>query len=187
MTATRKYSDDEVRAIIDLALDDETSTRDVSHEQLLAIASEVGLSSESIERAARDLQERRASEAARRTIVTRRRRLLAFHAAAFSLLNLALFAVNVSTTPGEWWFLFPVVFWGLALLVHAGMALLRGVSEPALARERKRRRAAQLPTHDKPAREPRVRLNVESEPTRVAGAEETLEPPEPAARRRQER
>jgi hypothetical protein len=66
---------------------------------------------------------------------------LALHAAIFAIVNGLLFTVNALTTPGEWWFLFSVFFWGLALVAHAGVALGVGASPRALERERRKLQA----------------------------------------------
>lgn len=93
---------------------------------------------EALERAAHDvLEERRRTEASNR-ITSTRKRWLAAHAAVFALINGLLFAVNALTTPGEWWFLFSAVLWGLALSGHAAFALGAGVSPKRLQRERAR-------------------------------------------------
>jgi hypothetical protein len=49
-----------------------------------------------------------------------------------------LFAVNLLTTPGEWWVLFPIVLWGLVLAFHARFALSQHVSDSTLRREQAR-------------------------------------------------
>jgi hypothetical protein len=64
-----------------------------------------------------------------------------------------LFTVNALTTPGEWWFLFSVFFWGLALVAHAGVALGVGASPRALERERRKLQAKQAATS------PRLRID----------------------------
>jgi len=45
------------------------------------------------------------------------------HATVFVLVNLALFAINFTITPGRPWAVFPFVGWGIGLLMH-GMAVL---------------------------------------------------------------
>ncbi len=56
----------------------------------------------------------------------------------FALINGLLFGVNALTTPGEWWALFPIFFWGLALAFHAGIGIVVAPSKGALKRERLR-------------------------------------------------
>jgi len=32
--------------------------------------------------------------------------------------NLALFLIDLSTSPGKWWFYWPLLFWGIGVLFH---------------------------------------------------------------------
>lgn len=137
MAPGKSYDDDEVRAIIERALSAQPRGG-LSHEDLLAIGEGVGLSREAIEQAGLELRERKLEAQARAAIVGRRRRALSLHAFVFLVVNATSFAINALTTPGEWWALFPIFGWGLALLLHAGLALLLPISERRLARERAR-------------------------------------------------
>lgn len=191
MAGKRKYSDQEVRAIIDHALDNDTP-RDVSHDELVTIASEIGLSRESIEKAARELETRRATDSAKLAVVGRRRRWLLTHAGSYLLVNLFLFAVNFLTSPGQWWVLFPVLSWGLALIFHAWAALSMSVSERAVAREQKRQLATLAARSEEQPRAKRVRLEIDGESAVESAVERdaaeddvALEPGSP--RRSQER
>ena len=40
------------------------------------------------------------------------------HAAAFVLVNIGLFVINL-LVGGTWWFFWPLIFWGIGLGVHA--------------------------------------------------------------------
>ncbi|HKO52422.1 MAG TPA: 2TM domain-containing protein [Polyangiaceae bacterium] len=137
MSKDQSYADDEVRAIIERALKEQPASG-VSHEDLLSIGAGIGLSPAAVENAAREVTEARLATTATKRIVSRRRRGLIAHALVYSVVNALLFAVNFLTTPGEWWVLFPVFFWGLGLLVHAGFGLSKQVSERRLTREKQR-------------------------------------------------
>jgi hypothetical protein len=137
MSKDQSYADDEVRAIIERALK-EQPVSGLSHDDLLAIGEGVGLTPAAVESAAREVTEARLTTTATTRIVARRRRILAAHAVAYAVINALLFAVNFLTTPGEWWVLFPVFFWGLGLLLHAGFGLSKHVSERRLTREKRR-------------------------------------------------
>jgi hypothetical protein len=153
MTDARKYSDEEVRAILDRALKgDGGDASALSHAELLAIGEQVGVAPEAMSRAAEEVLHAKLDSAAERSIASRRKRWLLAHAVVFAVINGLLFAVNALTTPGEWWVLFPVVFWGLALALHAGLAV--GVRPSARAMERARRRLQQ------PGRTPTARVRV---------------------------
>lgn len=41
------------------------------------------------------------------------------HLASFVAVNLFLFAINVVSSPGSWWFVYPLFGWGIGLAIHA--------------------------------------------------------------------
>jgi hypothetical protein len=135
MADERTYTDADIRAIVERALESQPGGA-VSHADLLSIGAQVGLSPATIEQAARELAESRLDEQSARQIKSRRRRWLAAHAALFTVIHALLFTVNFLTTPGEWWVLFPLFIWGLALLLHSALALALPVSTSRLQRER---------------------------------------------------
>jgi hypothetical protein len=137
MPTQGKYTDEEVRKILDIALRGEPD-RGVTHDELVAIASEVGVSREAIDAAARQVQRDGGSEAVRRHILRKRRGHLVSHAFVFAVVNAFLFVVNYLSTPGQWWVLFPVFIWGLVLTFHARFALSREVSAKALLEQQRR-------------------------------------------------
>jgi 2TM domain-containing protein len=137
MSKNQSYGDDDVRDIIERALKEQPAAG-VSHEDLLSIGAGVGLSPAAIESAAREVTEARLTATATKRVLSRRRRGLVVHALVYALVNALLFAVNFLTTPGEWWVLFPMFFWGLGLLLHAGFGLSKQVSERRLTREKRR-------------------------------------------------
>ena len=137
MSKDASYADDEVRAIVERALEAQPE-RQLSHQDLLAIGAGVGLSNEAIERAAEEVRAARLTAAAKASLVARRQRGLAIHGFVFFAINAFLFAINFLTTPGEWWFLFSLFGWGLGLLLHAGLGLFMGISPRRLERERRR-------------------------------------------------
>jgi hypothetical protein len=134
--AQSRYSDAEVHAIVDRALARQ-SELGTTHQELLEIGAELGLSRQTVENAAREVREVQLTEAATARILSRRRRRLTAHAFLFAAVHLVLFSVNASTTPGEWWVLIPLFVWGLLLVAHAVFALMRGISDSALQREKR--------------------------------------------------
>ena len=139
MTDQRRYSDEDIQAIIQRALEQQGAAKgDLTHADLVGIGEQVGVSADVLERAARDVLEGRGKSQATRRVTSARKRWLAAHAAVFAVLNALLFTVNALTTPGEWWCLFSAVFWGLALSAHAAFALGASVSPKRLQRERAR-------------------------------------------------
>lgn len=176
---SRRYTDEDIQAIIQRALEQQGGAKgEITHSDLLGIGEQVGVSAETMERAAHDvLEERRASQATERVRSSRKRWLVA-HAAVFALINGLLFTVNALTTPGEWWFLFSVVFWGLALAGHAAFALGSGVSA-----RRKHRERARIEAETSAARRPQLRVADSSRATEVT--DEATEPPSERTRRAQ--
>jgi len=137
MSKDQSYADDEVREIIERALKEQPASG-LSHDDLLSIGAGVGLSRAAVEGAAREVTEARLTATATKRVVSGRRRALIAHAIVYSVINALLFAINFTTTPGEWWVLFPVVFWGLVLGLHAVFGLSSRVSERRLTREKRR-------------------------------------------------
>jgi hypothetical protein len=179
MADARKYSDEDVREILESAL--KNSPGDASaltHADLLAIGEQVGVTPEAMARAADEITRAKLDNTASRSIKSQRRKWLALHAAIFAIVNGLLFTVNFLTTPGEWWFLFSVFFWGLALAAHAGAALGLAISPRALERERRKLQAKQALPSPKlrvgaaepaaPSVESRETDATEKEPSRAA-------------------
>src|SRR4051812_36164828 len=117
-----RYKHEHAQQIIDHALRAQPGAS-MSHDDLVAIGAEVGLSRAAVEQAALDLRETQLDDAARAEIRAGRRRGLGIHALVFLLVNAFLFLINFLSTPGEWWVLFPVLGWGLGLLFHAVFGL----------------------------------------------------------------
>ncbi|WP_394843188.1 2TM domain-containing protein [Pendulispora brunnea] len=133
----RRYSDEEVRAILEMALKKDDK-QGVGHDELLAAAAEVGISREAIEAAALELDDARGERQAREAILARRRKGLVAHLWPFVAVNAFLAAINLLTSPHVLWFLFPLLGWGLGMFFHARSALSKEISPKALAREFKR-------------------------------------------------
>lgn len=134
MAEGRRYTDEEVRTILERALK-RTHKAGVSHDELVAAASEVGISRDDIESAALELDEGRDEREARDKILKARRAGLAAHAWAYAGVNLFLVALNLLTTPSILWFVFPLLGWGLGLFFHARAGLSKEVSPKAIRRE----------------------------------------------------
>lgn len=168
MTAERKYSDGEMREILERALQSHGQGQDasgLSHAELLAIGEQVGVPPEAMARAAAEVTQAKLDADATRSLKSRRQKWLAAHAAVFAVINGLLFTVNFLTTPGEWWVLFSVFFWGLALAAHAGLALVAGRSPSPATLERERRKLE--------AERPRLRVEATASESPVSEASES--------------
>lgn len=142
MSDDRRYTDDEARSIIDRALRSQLGG-DITHQDLLHMASEVGLSEVSVDAAARQVRVARLADEAKQRIVARRRRALGSHLWVYIAVNVMLIAINALTTPGQWWVFFPLVAWGLGLAIHARFGLSTHASERNLWRENERMQGEQ--------------------------------------------
>lgn len=134
MTSGRRYSDREVRTILERAAHHERSDG-LSHEDLLAAAREAGIDTDAVEKAAQELDGLQAWDEARERIIARRRSGFFSHLWAFIGVQLFLLALNLLTTPGYLWFLFPLLGWGLGLFFAARHGFSETVSERAITRE----------------------------------------------------
>jgi hypothetical protein len=178
MPDSRRYNDEDVQAIIQRALEQQGDAKgELAHTDLLSIGEQVGVPAPAMERAARDVIESRRTKEATERVRSSRKRWLAAHAAVFAVINALLFTVNALTTPGEWWFLFSIVFWGLALAAHSALALAGGVSVKRQERER-----ARIDAEQRALTRPQVRV-AEAERATDADEEALTEPTEARERR----
>jgi hypothetical protein len=166
----RAYSEAEVRAILERALEHQ-SAQAVSHADLVSAAEEIGISREAIENAARSVEEGRAERSVRERIRARRRRGLANHFFVYIGVNALLALGNLLSTPEVPWFLFPLIAWGIGFFFHARAALSKEVSPRAIHRKLVlERRASELGAG---ANRPGTRIE-SSSPEEQAEAEEEV-------------
>lgn len=64
----------------------------------------------------------------RRLAIRRADMKLAFrsHLMAYVLVNGGLFMINMLTSPGDWWFYWPMLGWGIGLAAHAATVYFNG-------------------------------------------------------------
>lgn len=116
------YSRDEVKEILGRALERQHAQGDaLTHDELAAVAREMGVAPEALARAAAAVKEERAVEAAVAGAVARRRRSLTAHLIAFAMVN-ALLAVGNLMAGGPLWFVLVALGWGIGLAFHARAA-----------------------------------------------------------------
>jgi hypothetical protein len=92
--------------------------REISHDELVDAAREVGIDTSAIEYAARELHTTQAIDDAESQRVQRRRVGFYRHAAVFFIVNTALAALDLLTTGGKWWFAIAIL-WGIGVALHA--------------------------------------------------------------------
>lgn len=137
----RTYGQEEVDAILDRALRAQAKdgTR-LTHEELVAAASEVGIPKGAIDSAARNL-ERGRSQPDDKAIVAawkKRARLALFrHFVVYALVGAMLAFANLAATPAVLWFPIVLLGWGVGVAMHL-MSVVFADEERILERERRK-------------------------------------------------
>jgi hypothetical protein len=113
----QRYSREEVDAILGRAVERERGTDDLSREQLVAIAQEIGVSPESIDRAIGEIVVERSER--EELVLLRRKAWRGFvaHLIPYVGVNGLLVILNLLTTRFPW-AMFPLLGWGIGLLSH---------------------------------------------------------------------
>lgn len=144
----RRYSSEEVSAIVQRALQRQGQADDISYDDLVDIAKQSGISAQALQQAIE--AEAQAGELERAKDTWRQRQRAGFypHLRAYCIVNGFLLLINLFTSPRVLWFVFPLLGWGIGLAFHASAALFpseenveRGARR--LLRRRERRQARQ--------------------------------------------
>ena len=132
----RRYSSEEVADIIRLSLQDESRKNSdslIDYDELIAIAKDVGVSSDQIDRAVFMLQEEQQTREKERALWSR----FKGHALLFAGVNLLLISINLLSGSDTFWAIYSVFGWGLFLLGHyAGLRYAPQFVEMAMQRTR---------------------------------------------------
>lgn len=150
MDTNRRYTSEEVSGIVRRALEGKGGQDDVSHEDLLEIARQSGISAERIETAIEEEESLGEFEKAREQWLRRHRGEFFGHLRAFLIVNGFLLLVNLITDPlGYMWVIWPILGWGIGLTFHASSAFYpnerdveRGARKILRKRETRRAQAA---------------------------------------------
>jgi len=219
VTAAQLFSTGEVREVLAKAIERQAQaqgTPALGFEDLLAVAAEVGIDSESLREASRALRARKGESAPephvgkRDAWLRRQRRNFQRHAGIYVIVNAAILVFGLVLLPiTPWWIWFlPALGWGIGLAIHALVALTlneddweehqegmrwweenrRRKHEERLARGKGRGHAAPRPRIDIPSQVDRDKLRVAAETSGDhAPAEEEALQAEPPARGRRRR
>jgi hypothetical protein len=112
------YSQEEAEAILTKAARRQPSGT-VSHEQLLAMAEELGITPQEVEAVIGEVREAHDDAKLRLEFIGMRRATFWPHLIPYLLLNLMLIFINWRTSSGFPWALFPLLGWGIGLACHA--------------------------------------------------------------------
>ncbi len=142
----KRYSRQDVDAILGRALEREHAQGELTHHELVEAAREVGVAPEAIERAAAEVMAERREREELRAARAREWREFFAHLIPFVLVNALLVTINFFT--GRFpWSLFPLLGWGIGLASH-----LYAVAVPdpeKLARRRARQEERERRRHMK--------------------------------------
>jgi hypothetical protein len=145
-----------MQAILSRALEGAHAQGDnLTHDELLAIGRELGVSEDALNAAAEGIGDELAVKRAVDDRIRARRRAFINHLIPFILVNAMLAAINLSTG-GPLWFIWPIFGWGIGLVFHAQAAFTpdrRKLEEKARKRlERDREREAKRARRDRAQR-----------------------------------
>lgn len=113
----QRFDREQVDAILGRAIERDRSVDALTREQLMAIAAEVGVSSDSVNRA---IEEIAVEDQSKHELVRLRRqawRGFLFHLIPYLCVNGLLVLLNLLTTDFPW-ALFPILGWGIGILSH---------------------------------------------------------------------
>jgi hypothetical protein len=116
----RRYTPDEVNAILKRALDRQAPAGSVTQEELMETARELGIDPSQVESAIMEQETVGAMEAAREEWKLRQKKEFFEHLRSYAIVNIVLFMINLMT--GGHWFFWPLFGWGIGLLFHASGA-----------------------------------------------------------------
>lgn len=111
------YDSEDVEQILQKALT-RKDKGEFSREQLLEMASELGISSNILEATEQKWLAQQEEERLRHKFNTFRRRAFWSNFVSFLAVNLFLILLNLITSPSYFWAIFPVLGWGLGLFFH---------------------------------------------------------------------
>lgn len=144
--SNRRYSEDEVTRIIRHALSRSGPKDTISHDELVDIARASGISEGKLEGAIEHMETTAHFEDAKVEWLRQHRASFYGHLTSYCIVNGFLLFVNLWTSRGYLWVIWPLMGWGIGLAFHFVDTFF--VSEARLEREahkllkRKRRRAA---------------------------------------------
>ncbi|MBD2243750.1 2TM domain-containing protein [Nostoc sp. FACHB-888] len=111
------YDSEDVQKILQIALT-RRQEGEFSREQLIEMASELGISSDILEKTEKNWLIQQEEERSKRTFNAFRRRAFGTHFVSFIAVNLFLILLNLITSPSYFWVIFPILGWGLGLFFH---------------------------------------------------------------------
>lgn len=109
----------EVEGILRRGLNRKRDSGEITRDELLETARELGLDHREVERAIAEQRKHGKLDAARDAFKMYKRESFRHHLRAYLIVNAALFLINLVTGGSEAWFLYPLIGWGIGLAFHA--------------------------------------------------------------------
>ncbi|GAC1593046.1 MAG: hypothetical protein NVS3B20_18210 [Polyangiales bacterium] len=135
------YTQAEVNAILSRALEQQAKSEGLTHQELLVAAREVGISQEAMEQAVAQLGEERAIQTEIATQKSRRWRGFMANLTTYIFVNALLIFIDFKVSGGTW-FYWPLLGWGLALLLQLRAAMFPNLERLERRRQRRETRRA---------------------------------------------
>ncbi|MGQ4647319.1 2TM domain-containing protein [Lyngbya aestuarii] len=116
---TRSYKQEEIQQILNLAIAHQVEGGDFSHEQLVEIAAELCISTESLQLAQQEWLVQQKDQQKRDQFNSYRHRKLQRNFGKYLIVNIFLVCLNLLTSGQLSWSLYILLFWGLGLGLSA--------------------------------------------------------------------
>ncbi|MGM3308808.1 2TM domain-containing protein [Anabaena sp. WFMT] len=112
------YNSEEMQQILEVAFARQQQG-EFTREQIIEIASELGLSSESLKAAEQEWLTREIEVKKQHKSKAQERKEFKSHLITFVGVNVFLILLNLLVSPSYFWAIFPLLGWGLGLFIHA--------------------------------------------------------------------
>ncbi|MBD2278178.1 MULTISPECIES: 2TM domain-containing protein [Nostocales] len=111
------YNAEEMQQILEVAFR-QKQKGEYTREQIIEIASELGVSSESLQAAEQEWLKNNVEVKKEQMSNSQQRKDFKSHLFAFLAINGFLVLLNLVVSPGYFWAIYPILGWGLGLLLH---------------------------------------------------------------------
>jgi 2TM domain len=111
------YNSEEMQQILEVAFR-RKQQGEYTREQIIEIASELGVSSESLQAAEQEWLKNNVEVKKEQMSNSQQRKGFKSHLFVFIAINSFLVILNLVVSPGYFWAIFPMLGWGLGLLLH---------------------------------------------------------------------
>ena len=118
---THTYRSEDVQQILQRAMAHKQEG-EFSREQLLEMASELGISPDILQAAEQEWLAQREGVRERQAFNTYQRRAFRAHLIPYLAVNTFLILLNLLTSPSRFWAIYPLLGWGLGLALHGWSA-----------------------------------------------------------------